>query len=180
LTGGKESARKLPTRDECIALLEESGCSEGVVRHCIAVSDLAVRIAKRCGADVDLVEAGSLLHDLGRCKSHGLDHAVIGVELAKSRKLPESVVRIIERHIGGGITKAEAKKLGLPEKDYIPKTLEEKVVSHADKLIANSRRVTVKEAVGRFVRDGLTDSALRILKNHEELSALCRMNIDDI
>jgi len=151
-----------------------------VVRHCIAVSDLAVRIAKRCGADVDLVEAGSLLHDLGRCRSHGLDHAVIGVELAKENKLPNSVVRIIERHIGGGITKAEAKKLGLPERDYLPKTLEEKIVSHADKLIANTRRVTVKEAVGTFVRRGLTDSALRILKNHEELSALCRMNIDDV
>jgi len=180
LTGGKESARKLPSRDECIAILQDSGCSEGVVRHCIAVSDLAVRIAKRCGADVELVEAGSLLHDLGRSKSHGLDHAVIGVKIAKEKKLPESVVRIIERHIGGGIAKAEARRLGLPERDYIPKTLEEKIVSQADKLIANARRITVKEAVGRFVRDGLPDSALRILKNHEELSALCRGNIDDI
>ena len=180
MTGGKESARKLPNRDECIALLQDSGCSEGVVRHCIAVSDLAVRIAKRCGADVELVEAGSLLHDLGRCRSHGLDHAIIGVQMAKERKLPESVVRIIERHVGGGITKAEAKSIGLPERDYTPKTLEEKIVSHADKLIADARRVTVKEAVGRFVRRGLLDSALRILKNHEELSALCRMNIDDV
>lgn len=180
MTGGKRSDRKLPSRDECIALLQEVGCSEGVVRHCITVSELAVRIAKRCAADVELVEAGSLLHDIGRSKSNGLDHAVIGVEIAKGKKLPESVVRIIERHIGGGITKKEAKSLGLPEKDYLPKTLEEKIVSQADKLISDSRRTSIKEAVGRFVRDGLTDSALRILKNHEELSALCRMNVDDI
>lgn len=179
MTGGKASARKLPSRDECIALLQESGCSEGVVRHCIVVSDLAVRIAKRCGADVELVEAGSLLHDLGRCRSHGIDHAVVGVGIAKEKKLPESVIRIIERHVGGGVSRTESKKLGLPEKDYTPKTLEEKIVSHADKLIADARRITVKEAVGRFIREGLPDSALRILKNHEELSALCGMNLDD-
>jgi len=180
LTGGKGSTRKLPNRDECIVLLQESGCSEGVVRHCIVVSDLAVRIAKRCAADVELVEAGSLLHDLGRCRSHGVDHAVLGAGIAREKKLPESVVRIIERHIGGGITRTEAKKLGLPERDYLPKTLEEKIVSHADKLTAGTRRTTVKEAVGRFVREGLTDSAVRILKNHEQLSSLCGMNIDDI
>jgi uncharacterized protein (TIGR00295 family) len=161
-------------------LLQESGCSEGVVRHCIVVSDLAVRIAKRCAADVELVEAGSLLHDLGRCRSHGVDHAVLGAGIAREKKLPEPVVRIIERHIGGGITRTEAKKLGLPERDYLPKTLEEKIVSHADKLTAGTRRTTVKEAVGRFVREGLADSAVRILKNHEELSSLCGMNIDDI
>jgi len=149
------------------------------VRHCIVVSDLAVRIAKRCGADVELVEAGSLLHDLGRCRSHGIDHAVVGVGIAKEKKLPESVIRIIERHVGGGVSRTESKKLGLPEKDYTPKTLEEKIVSHADKLIADARRITVKEAVGRFIREGLPDSALRILKNHEELSALCGMNLDD-
>jgi uncharacterized protein (TIGR00295 family) len=161
-------------------LLQESGCSEGVVRHCIIVSDLAVRIAKRCAADVELVEAGSLLHDVGRCRSHGVDHAVLGARIAREKKLPESVVRIIERHIGGGITRTEAKKLGLPERDYLPKTLEEKIVSHADKLTAGTRRTMVKEAVGRFVREGLTDSAVRILKNHEQLSSLCSMNIDDI
>ena len=149
------------------------------MRHCIVVSDLAVRIAKRCGADVELVEAGSLLHDLGRCRSHGIDHAVVGVGIAKEKKLPESVIRIIERHVGGGVSRTESKKLGLPEKDYTPKTLEEKIVSHADKLIADARRITVKEAVGRFIREGLPDSALRILKNHEELSALCGMNLDD-
>ena len=180
MTGGKASARRLPDKNECIAILQDSGCSENVVRHCIVVSDLAVRIAKKCGADVELVEAGSMLHDLGRCRSHGIDHAVIGIQIAKERKLPEPVIRIIERHIGGGITKDEAKRLRLPEKDYLPKTLEEKIVSHADKLISDTRRTTVKEAVGRFVREGFADSALRILKIHEELSDLCRMNIDDI
>jgi uncharacterized protein (TIGR00295 family) len=180
LTGGKGKARKLPSRDECLAMLRECGCDEKVVAHCVAVSSLAVRFAKRCEADIELVEAGSLLHDLGRCKSHEIDHAVLGAEIAKEKKLPAELVRIIERHIGGGITRSEAKRLGLPERDYVPKTLEEKLVSHADNLIAGTRRTTVKEAVGWLVRQRLPDAAMRVLKLHEELSAACGMNLDDI
>jgi uncharacterized protein (TIGR00295 family) len=180
LTGGKEKARSLPSRDECLAMLRECGCNEKVVAHCLAVSSLAVRFAKRCEADVELVEAGSLLHDLGRCRSHGIDHAVLGAEIAREKKLPDRLVRVIERHIGGGITRAEAKRLGLPEKDYVPRTLEEKLVSHADNLIAGTRRTTVKEAVGWLVRQRLPDAAMRVLKLHEELSAACGMNLDDI
>lgn len=170
----------MPSRDECLAMLRECGCDEKVVAHCVAVTTLAVRIAKRCEADVELVEVGALLHDLGRCRSHGIDHAVRGVEIAKEKKLPDSVVKIIERHIGGGITRSEAKLLGLPDKDYVPKTLEEKIVSHADNLIAGTRRTTVKEAVGWLVRQRLQDAAMRVLKMHEELSAACGMNLDDI
>lgn len=180
MTGGKAAARKLPTRDECIVILQESGCDEGVMKHTLAVTELAVRIAKRCRADVELVEVGALLHDLGRCKSHSIDHAVRGAELASAKKLPASVVKIIERHIGAGISKSEAKSLGLPEKDYTPMTLEEKIVAHADNLIAGTKRSTVKEAVGWLVRQGMQDPALKVLKLHEELSALCGMNLDDL
>jgi uncharacterized protein (TIGR00295 family) len=180
LTGGKAEGRKLPTRDECIVLLQESGCDEQVIKHSLAVTDLAVRIAKRCGADVELVEVGALLHDLGRSKSHAIDHAVRGAELASKKKLPAAVIKIIERHIGAGISRSEAKALGLPEKDYAPKSLEEKIVSQADNLIAGTKRTTVKEAVGWFVRQGMQDPALRVLRLHEELSAVCGMNLDDI
>ncbi len=180
MTEGEGGGRRLPTRDECLAMLVGNGCDEQVVRHCVAVADLAVKIGRKCEADIKLVEAGALLHDLGRCRSHKIDHAVRGAEIASEAKLPDQVVKIIERHIGGGIDRAEAKKLGLPEKDYTPKTLEEKIVSHADNLIAGSRRTTVKEAVGWLVRQGLQDAALKVLKLHEELSALCGMNVDDI
>ncbi len=180
MTGGKAEARRLPSRDECIVLLQESGCDEQVIKHSLAVTELAVRVAKRCRADVDLVEVGGLLHDLGRCRSHSIDHAVKGAELARKKKLPDAVVKIIERHIGGGITKSESRSLGLPQKDYTPRTLEEKIVSQADNLMAGTRRTTVKEAVGWLVRQGMQDPALKVLKLHEELSAICGMNLDDI
>lgn len=151
-----------------------------MIKHCETVSDLAAKIARKCGADVELVTVGGMLHDLGRSKTHGIQHAVEGVRIAKENGLPDAVVRIVERHVGAGITSEEAKSLGLPEKDYIPRTLEEKIVSHADKLMDGTRRTTVKVAVSRFVRKGLPDAALRVLKQHEELSGLCGMNVDDI
>ena len=180
MTGGKAGGRKLPSRDECIALLQESGCNDEVVRHCLAVAELAVKMARKCGADVQLVEVGALLHDIGRCQSHSVDHAVRGAKIAADLKLPVDVVKIVERHIGAGITRSEAKQLGLQEKDYVPKTLEEKIVSHADNLIAGTEKTTVKRAVGWLVRQGLHDPALKVLKLHEELSAKCGMNIDDL
>jgi len=137
-------------------------------------------MARKCGADVQLVEVGALLHDIGRCQSHSIDHAVRGAKIAADLKLPGDVIKIVERHIGAGIMRSEAKQLGLQEKDYVPKTLEEKIVSHADNLIAGTEKTTVKRAVGWLVRQGLHDPALKVLKLHEELSAKCGMNIDDL
>lgn len=180
MTGGKAGERKLPSRDECISLLQENGCSEDVVRHCIAVAELAVKMARKCGADERLVEVGALLHDIGRCQSHSIDHAVRGAKIVNDLKLPVEVVRMVERHIGAGITRSEAKRFGLQEKDYTPKTLEEKIVSHSDNLMAGTERTSVKRAVGWLVRQGLHDPALKVLKLHEELSARCGMNLDDL
>jgi len=172
--------RRLPSREEALQLLRECGCSETVVAHCVAVSELAVKIARRCRADVELVEIGGLLHDLGRCKSHSITHAVEGAKVAKEKGLPRKVVDIIEKHIGAGITKEEARHLGLPERDYIPLTLEEKIVAHADNLMWGTKRTGVKEAAGNLVRQGLHEQARRILKLHEELSGKCGMDIDRI
>jgi uncharacterized protein (TIGR00295 family) len=171
---------KLPSRDEALDLLRQHGCGPDVVAHCEAVSALAVKIAKRCRAKVELVEIGGLLHDLGRCKSHTLTHAVEGAKLATELKLPETIVRIIERHIGAGITRKEAERLGLPKKDYTPRTLEEKIVAHADNLTSGSRRTGIEAAVAYVARKGEHEAALKIMRLHEELSKACGTNIDNI
>jgi uncharacterized protein len=36
-----------------------------------------------------LVEAGAILHDLGRAKSHEVDHGLVGAQMAKSLGLPQ-------------------------------------------------------------------------------------------
>jgi len=171
---------RLPTRDECIKLLRENGCDDEVIRHCEAVSALAVKIARKCGADVGLVEVGGLLHDLGRCRTHEIAHAVEGARVAQELDLPDPLVKIIERHIGAGISSADAKRLGLPKKDYTPRTVEEMIVAHADNLMAGSRRTSVKEAVGYLARKGQHEPAIKIVKLHEKLSRLCGLDLDDI
>lgn len=174
------TGRRPPTRDECLSLLRAEGCPENVVAHCEEVAALAVKIAKRCGADVDLVGAGALLHDLGRCRTHSIRHAVEGARMASDKGLPVELVLIIEKHIGAGLTKADARQLGLPEKDYLPETLEEKVVAHADNLISAHGRVTLAEAVADVARRVSPEAAKRLRGLHEELSLACGTDLDDI
>ncbi len=137
---------KLPSREQALTLLQQNHCSPRVIAHCKAVAKLSIETAKICQKkgltiDLELVEVGALLHDLGRSKTHSVNHAVVGAEIAKQAGLPESVINIIKRHVGGGITNAEAKELGWPEDNYVPVTLEEKIVSYADKLVETSKRV---------------------------------------
>jgi uncharacterized protein (TIGR00295 family) len=180
LTDGTTRPVKVPTSEECVRILAENGCSDDVIEHCKAVALLAVRIARRCGADPELVEAGALLHDLGRCRTHGIAHAVEGARLASDMKLPPALIKIIERHIGGGITRAEAKRLGLPEKDYTPRKLEEMVVAHADNLVSGTKRTSVSESVSQLVRNGMEEPASRVLHLHKELSRACSCDVDSI
>jgi len=170
----------LPSSDKCIDLLRENGCSEPVIRHCKAVRDIAVRIAEKTNADVELVEIGALLHDIGRCETHGILHGVKGAKIAKKLGLPDSVVNIIERHIGAGLPADEAKKLGLPKKDYIPQTLEEKIVCHADSLIDNCKKQHIEREVERALKNGHNEHAKRLVILHKELSDLCGMDVNDI
>jgi uncharacterized domain HDIG len=173
------------TEDECIAILKRAGCSKIVIEHCVVVEKVAKKIAEKAiengqKLDKELVIRGSLLHDIGRHKTDGLMHAVEGVKIAKELGIDERVIKIIEKHIGGGIDKEEALRLGLPENDYVPKTLEEKIVCHADNLIATTRRQTVDEEIESLEKKGEFEAARRVKKLHEELSRACGIDLDCI
>lgn len=170
----------IPNPEECINLLENTGCSESVIAHCKAVRDLAVKIADKTDADKKLVEAGALLHDIGRSRTHGIKHAVEGAKIAKKLGLCESIVLIIERHIGAGLSKEEAKKLGLPYKDYIPKSLEEKIVCHADNLTDDGHRQPIETEVEKALEKGLSEYALKLTKLHKELSEICGCDLNKL
>ena len=172
--------KSIPSPEECIHLLRENGCSDRVIKHCKAVRDVAVKIAEKTNADLELVEAAALLHDIGRSKTHGISHGIAGVKIAEKIGLPKSILRIIERHLGAGIPKDEAKKLGLPPKDYLPITLEEKIVCHADNLIDNCRRQNIKKAVERALKEGNKEYAERLIRLHKELTDICGVNLDYI
>lgn len=173
------SENKLPTRAEALDSLKKAGCSQSVIEHSKTVSKFAVKIAKALNkkgfnVDVQLVEVSGLLHDIGRSKIHSVDHGVVGGEIVRSLGLPMSIVRIIERHVGGGIPKEEAKRLGWPMKDYLPQTIEEKIVCYADKRVEGLRTVSIEQAVETYeARLGENHPAIdRIRKLHEEISTM--------
>jgi len=169
----------LPSREQALQLLRENQGSKQVINHCKAVTELALETAnvlKERGLKIDfaLVEIGALLHDIGRSKTHTVHHAVFGAEVAKAAGLPDSVVSIIKRHVGGGITATEAEKLGWSKDVYVPITLEEKVVSYADKLIENSKRAPIDITIEKLCGELKYDAAERVRKLHEEITSLIR------
>lgn len=171
-------SEKLPSQRQTLIMLRESGCSPNVISHSKAVAKLAVEIAKRLekkmDVDINLVKVGALLHDIGRSETHSVDHPVVGAEIAKSLGLPSRIISMIERHVGGGITAREAKKLGWPNKSYVPQTIEEKIVAYADKLVEGSRRVSIDRTMESFKENlGSEHPAIRRLKKLDrEMSSL--------
>ena len=148
-------------------------CPENVVEHCLAVSNYAYELAlsiknKGYNVDVELVRLGGLLHDIGRSKTHGIEHGVVGAEILRELGFDEKIALIAERHIGAGITKEEAIELGLPPKDYIPITLEEKIVAHADNLIFGTKRVEIDEVIKKFEK--------KLGKNHPSIKRIILLN----
>lgn len=120
-----------------LALLRCQGMSDEDLEHSIAVAELALDIAKRTNAplDMELVARGALFHDLGKVKTHAIEHGLIGAELGATLGLPPEVCAVMEKHIRGGMTEAEAVEFGLPVKDYGLHRLEERVIIYADRLV---------------------------------------------
>jgi uncharacterized protein len=135
-----------------LALLWKTGLSEKDITHSILVAQKALDIAKSTGADLDmeLVGRGALFHDLGKALTHSYQHGEVGAELTERLGLPPAIADIARRHFHGGLSSEEARELGLPERDYTPHRLEERIVIYADRLV-----------------DIITDGYIKIEDEHE-------------
>ncbi len=176
---------KYPEPSVCISILKERGLKKNVLKHVKAVHRFAAVIGNRLKEEghtinMDLLEAGALLHDIGRTKSHNLDHAVVGCEIARELGFPDDLINIIRNHIGAGIYKKEAEEMGLPPEDYIPETIEQKVVAAADNLAMGHNLQTIKQHVDNMKKKGVIEGAERCLKLHQELSGMCGIDIDEL
>jgi uncharacterized protein/tRNA (cytidine56-2'-O)-methyltransferase len=131
-------------------------------------------------ADRRLVMAGSLLHDIGRSVDNGIMHALIGSEMVEKMGFPKELVEVIRKHTGAGLDDADAEEMGLPPGDYMPRTIEEKIVAHADNLVSDSVVVGHRHSVERLINKGALRGADRIESLHWELSKLYGMDLDVI
>lgn len=155
-----------------IEILRKEKTPENVIDHSVAVCKKALEIAENFPhANKDIIKKGALLHDIGRSRTHDITHAIEGCKIARNYGYSEEILNIIERHIGAGITKEEASKLNLPEKSYVPQSLEEKIVAHADNLISGTKEVDVDYVIKKWQSrmDDPDDNIKRLIKLDEEL-----------
>ncbi|MFC9327615.1 HD domain-containing protein [Kitasatospora sp. NPDC057015] len=116
-----------------------------VLTHCEIVARIAVSLAERVGQrlDVELVEIGALLHDIGVYRVGGgayIRHGVLGHEILRAEGLPEYLCRFASCHTGVGLTRrdVEDQRLPIPVADYLAGSAEERLVMYADKFHSKS------------------------------------------
>ena len=169
-----------PNDSECIRLLTEAGCKRRVIVHCCTVWTMAEAMARRIDCDVDLLRAGAFLHDIGRSVDHSIMHAVIGASIAADLGLPREVVEIIRKHVGAGLDEQDVIEMGLPKGNYIPDTIEQKIVCHADNMVSDNKFVPHTYSVDRLMHKGSVRGARRIADLHKELSELYGEDLDSL
>lgn len=134
---------------------ENDPAREILLLHSTQVRNKALFLCRGIpGIDLETVNTGAMLHDIGirfcnapdigcNGEENYLLHGILGAESLRAFKHIEGLekfARICERHTGSGITVAEIREqnLPLPERDLIPETKEEKVICLADKFFSKS------------------------------------------
>jgi uncharacterized protein/tRNA (cytidine56-2'-O)-methyltransferase len=173
-------SRNIPDEYSCIDILKEAGCKQRVIIHCCTVGAVADEMLSRIKADRPLAMAGALLHDIGRSVDNGISHAIIGSEILHDMGFPEELVKIVKKHTGAGLDDIDIRDLGLPPGDYMPKTIEEKIVAHADNLVSDNRVVGHRHSVEKLIGKGAIRGAERMELLHSEMSKLYGADLDTI
>ncbi len=112
-----------------------------ILEHARIVHDVSCRLSdlfrEDRNVDMETVKLGAILHDVGRFRAERVvEHGIKSGEILREQGFPEGAARIGETHVGVGITLEQAASLGLPEGNYMPETLEERIVCYADNLLS--------------------------------------------
>ncbi len=124
-----------------------------LLHHSRAVADRALRIAHRhpeWQLDLRFVHEAAMLHDIGvvytaaeriHCLGRHpyLIHGMLGGNILRHEGLPRHA-RVAERHTGTGLKASVIREraLPLPQMDWLPVTMEEKLVCYADKFYSKA------------------------------------------
>jgi putative nucleotidyltransferase with HDIG domain len=122
-----------------------------VVAHAAEVASMARILAEAWGeTDVDYVEAAAWLHDIGRARTQGAEHALAGFELLVAEGLPGYAPPCLSHYCKGA---ARTEMGGDPDLlramwracDLETFETEERLIALADFMAAGDRRVTLEE-----------------------------------
>lgn len=138
---------------------EDTALRHILMIHSRAVMERALAICDRhreLNLDRIFIVEAAMLHDVGvfRCNAPGIlcygsepyiCHGRIGAEMLRQAGFPKHA-RVCERHTGAGLTCAEIIKqnLPLPHEDFLPETMEEKLICYADEFYSKSSICRVK------------------------------------
>ena len=147
-----------------------------LINHSQSVARKALQIVSshpELHLDAQFVDEAAMLHDLGifRTDAPGIQcfgsepyicHGRLGAEILRKEGY-ERHARVCERHTGAGITCKEiiAQGLPLPHQDFLPETMEEKVICYADKFFSKThldREKSIEKAeksLAKFGEDGV-------------------------
>ena len=124
--------------------------SRQVADRALAIVDAHPEWTEKGLVDRQFVEEAAMLHDIGiifcnapkiycNGKHKYIEHGYLGAELLRKEGFPKHAL-VAERHTGTGITveQIEREELPIPERDYCPQSLEEKIICYADKFYSKS------------------------------------------
>ncbi len=137
---GKANPLPIPSRTDCLVLMDDYGMLPHIREHSFLVTEVALRVGTSLveagfPLHLDLIEAGSLLHDLGKtpCLGTALNHAEWGAQALHAAGYPE-VAQVVREHI---ILHSDGEN---------PRLIREtEVVHYADKRVLHTQVVTLTE-----------------------------------
>lgn len=165
-------------------LRELSEKCPGTFQHSLQVANLAAEVAHKLGANVHLVRAGALYHDIGKINNPAFfTENQRGVNPHDSLS-PDQSARIVIKHVTDGIQRAEKGQLPAVIKEFIPqhhgagvakyfymRACEKEGVENVDKSIYSypGPNPLTREATIVMMADA-TEAAAKSLKEHTEES----------
>ncbi len=140
-----------------------------VMKRAVSICDVHPEL----GLDRQFITEAAMLHDIGifRCNAPGIEcfgtepyicHGIIGGEIMRKEGFPRHA-RVCERHTGAGLSEKEivGQHLPLPHQDFLPETMEEKLICYADKFYSKThpeREKSYEQAehsLAKFGKEGL-------------------------
>lgn len=147
-----------------------------LLRHSRQVARRALNIAITHAdwtIDTGFLEEAALLHDIGCVLVNAptihclgtepyIRHGLLGGEILRAEGLPLHA-RVAERHTGTGLTREAiiSQSLPLPLQDFVPESLEERLICYADKFYSKTHLEEEKtypqalHSLEKFGKDGV-------------------------